>query len=319
MALKRLFYILPILVSVIWASPSFAARKFVAAVLTSDMPRYKDAYRSFVRALAAKGYGEGEVEFVTQTPNPDPISWANSVRKFNALKPDLLVTFGAPATLSATQEAVRMPIVFADVYGPVETGISRSLTKTGGNLCGVSSKVPMAMLVKTMMEIRPIRTLGILYNSRERGSYVQMQELKRLAAQKGFSVVEANVPVASGLDAALAHLLAQSDCLFVSESSVVGRGMERIVRKALDAKVPVISLTPDASEKGALVTLEASPTEQGQLAADHAAKILSGIRPGELPVFTPRKVELVINLKSARALDLQVPFRVLSVATKVIK
>ncbi len=319
MALKRLIYIIIVVISIVGVTPSFAGRIFVAAVLTSDIPRYQEAYRAFVRGLAAKGFGEGEVEFITQTPNPDPISWANSVRKFNALKPDLLVTFGAAATISATQEAVRVPIVFADVYGPVETGISRSMSKTGGNLCGVSSKVPMATLVKTMVAIRPVKTLGILYNRRERGSYVQMQEIKRLAAQQGFAVVEANVPVASGLDAALGHLLARCDCVFVSESSVVNRSLERIVHRATAARVPVISLVPDSAEKGALLTLEASPVEQGLLAASHAAKILQGNRPGELAVLTPRKVDLVLNLHSAKALDVQIPFRVLSVATKVLK
>ncbi|QSV45372.1 ABC transporter substrate-binding protein [Geobacter benzoatilyticus] len=319
MALKRLIYIIIVVISIVGVTPSFAGRIFVAAVLTSDIPRYQEAYGAFVRGLAAKGFGEGEVEFITQTPNPDPISWANSVRKFNALKPDLLVTFGAAATISATQEAVRVPIVFADVYGPVETGISRSMSKTGGNLCGVSSKVPMATLVKTMVAIRPVKTLGILYNRRERGSYVQMQEIKRLAAQQGFAVVEANVPVASGLDAALGHLLARCDCVFVSESSVVNRSLERIVHRATAARVPVISLVPDSAEKGALLTLEASPVEQGLLAASHAAKILQGNRPGELAVLTPRKVDLVLNLHSAKALDVQIPFRVLSVATKVLK
>lgn len=319
MALKRLVSILIVIISIVGVTPSFAGRIFVAAVLTSDIPRYQEAYRAFVRGLAAKGFGEGEVEFITQTPNPDPISWANSVRKFNALKPDLLVTFGAAATISATQESVRVPIVFADVYGPVETGISRSMSKTGGNLCGVSSKVPMATLIKTMVAIRPVKTLGILYNRRERGSYVQMQEIKRLAAQQGFAVVEANVPVASGLDTALGHLLARCDCVFVSESSVVNRSLERIVHRATAARVPVISLVPDSAEKGALLTLEASPVEQGLLAASHAAKILQGNRPGELAVLTPRKVDLVLNLHSAKALDLQIPFRVLSVATKVLK
>lgn len=319
MALKRLIYIIIVVISIVGVTPSFAGRIFVAAVLTSDIPRYQEAYGAFVRGLAAKGFGEGEVEFITQTPNPDPISWANSVRKFNALKPDLLVTFGASATISATQEAVRVPIVFADVYGPVETGISRSMSKTGGNLCGVSSKVPMATLVKTMVAIRPVKTLGILYNRRERGSYVQMQEIKRLAAQQGFAVVEANVPVASGLDAALGHLLARCDCVFVSESSVVNRSLERIVHRSTAARVPVISLVPDSAEKGALLTLEVSPVEQGLLAAAHAAKILQGMRPGELPVLTPRKVDLVLNLHSAKALDIQIPFRVLSVATKVLK
>ncbi|BEH10779.1 MULTISPECIES: ABC transporter substrate-binding protein [Geobacter] len=320
MALKKLFIALTCMLCLCCgASSASAAGKLVAAVLTSDMERYRDAYRSFLKALAAKGYEEGTVEVVTQTPNPDPISWANSVRKFDAIKPDLLVTFGAPVTLAAKQETSGIPVVFVDVYGPVETGISRSMSQAGGSLCGVSSKVPVATLIKAMGDIRPIRTLGVLYNTREAGSILQLKEVKRAAAQQGFAVVEANVPSAAGLDTALTYLLGRADCLFVSESSVIGRGFDRIVRKATDARVAVISLTPGSSERGALVSLEISPTEQGQLAADYASKILSGRRPGELPVYTPRKVDLVLNMGVARTLDLHVPFKALSAATRVIK
>ncbi|RNC69048.1 MAG: ABC transporter substrate-binding protein [Desulfuromonadales bacterium] len=319
MAMRRLICTALFALTVLCASSSLGAGKLVGVVLTSDMSRYKDAYRAFVKGLAAQGFEQGLVEIVSQTPNPDSISWANSVRKLNAIKPDLIVTFGAPATLVAIQDTSSIPIVFADVYGPVEMQISRSMSRTGDNHCGISSKVPMATLVKSMTAIRPVKTLGILFNSREAGSLVQLKELKRLAAQQGFAVREANVSSSSGLDAALEFLLTKSDCLFVSESSVVGRSLDKIVRKAGDARVPVISLIPDAAERGALVTLEVSPADQGALAADYAAKILSGKKPGELPVMTPRKVDFIINLSAAKALGLHVPFRVLSDATKVLK
>jgi len=105
----------------------------------------------------------------------------------------------------------------------------------------------------------------------------------------------------------------------VSESSVVGRNLEKIVRKATEHRMPVISLIPGAAEKGTLVSLEVSANEQGQLAGDYVAKILAGKKPGEFPVGTPRKVELIINLQAAKALNLPVPFRVLSAVTKVLK
>lgn len=319
MTVTRFIAILILCGMLLCGGSAFGAGKTIGVVLTSDAYRYKEAYRAFVKALAARGYDQGSVEIVTQTPNPDPISWANSLRKVNALKPDLIVTFGTSATFSAVQETRDVPILFADVYGPVEIGITRSLSKTGSNLCGISSKVPVSTLVKTMMDIRPVKTLGILYNNREVGAMVQLKELKRLAAQLGFAVVEANVPTAAGLDAALGYLAGRADCLFVTESSIVVKSFEKIVRRAGEAKMPVISVMPEAAERGALVALEVSPADQGQLAADFAVKVLSGKRPGDLEILTPRKVDLIVNLQTAKSLNLHVPFRALNAATKVLK
>lgn len=310
---------LPLFLVLASAVPSFAAGKLVAAVLTSDIPRYREAHRAFVRTLAQKGYDQGNTDIIVQTPNPDPISWANTVRKFQALGADLIVTYGAPVTLAAMRETQDIPIVFVDVYGPVETGISRSMTMTGKNLCGVSSKVPMITLVKTAQEIKQIRNLGVLYSSREAGSLVQLQEMKRIAAQQGFAVVDINVPSSAGLDSILNAMLSRVDCLYVSECSIGSRLIEKIVARANSHKVPVISQIPESSEKGALVALEVSPVEQGQLAGEYAAKVLNGAKPGQMPIMTPKKIELVINLHAAKALDLHVPFQGLSAATKILK
>jgi len=297
-----------------------AAGKLVAAVLTGDTSRYRDAHRSFVKTLAQKGYDQGNIDIVVQTPNPDPISWANAIRKFNALRADIIVTYGAPATIAALREAEDIPVVFVDVYGPVETGIARSNSLTGRNTTGVSSKVPLMTLLKSATEIKPITNLGVLYNSREIGSVVQLKEVKRLAAQMGFAVVEANVASTAALDTALNSVIATKvDFIFVTESAMVSRGLEKIVHRASAVKVPIISLLPDSCEKGGLVSLEINPSEQGQLAAEVAAKILSGKKAGQLPISTAKKVELIVNLRAAKALDLHVPFHVLNAATKIIK
>lgn len=301
------------------AVPAHAAGKLIAAVLTSDLARYKEAHRAFVKALIQKGYDQRNIEIIVQTPNPDPISWVNSVRKVSALGADIIVSYGAPITLTAAREAETIPIVFVDVYGPVETGISRSMSMTGRNMSGVSSKVPMATLIKTVSDIKHIKTIGVFYNSHEAGSVVQLKEIKRLAARQGFDVIELSVSTLAGLEAALTSLLPQVDCVYVSESSAVSRGIDRIVARANAHKVPVISQIPDSSEKGVLVALEVNQAEQGQLAAEFAAKILAGNNPAQMPVSTPKKIELIINMRAAKALDIQVPFQVLSVATKIVK
>jgi putative ABC transport system substrate-binding protein len=273
-----------------------------------------------MKALVQKGYDQSNVEVITQTPNPDPISWANSIRKFNAIGADIIITYGASATLAAMREANDIPIVFADVYGPVEAGIAKSMQSAGRNLAGMSSKVPLVTLIKTAMEIKTIRTLGVVYSAREEGSLVQLREARRIAAQLGVSLAEVNLAGASGLDAALASLFAAHvDCIYVSECTFGSRGLEKIVHHASELKIPVISQMPGAAQKGAVISLEADPAEQGQLAADYAARILAGKKALQLPVATPKRVDLIVNLRVAKMLELHVPFPVLSAATRVLK
>jgi len=177
----------------------------------------------------------------------------------------------------------------------------------------------MITLIKTAQEFKQIKSMGVIYSSREAGSVLQLQEIKRIGVQQGFAVVDASVASSAGLDSALNSMLSRVDYLYVSECSAGSRWFEKIIAKASVAKVPVLSQMPDAAEKGALVSLEVSPLEQGQLAAEYAAKVLKGVRPGQLPIITPKKVELIINMRVVKALDLHIPFEGLSGATKILK
>ncbi|HEY5975769.1 MAG TPA: ABC transporter substrate-binding protein, partial [Geobacteraceae bacterium] len=215
--------------------------------------------------------------------------------------------------------ATGRPLVFADVYGPQEVGLVKSLGGDGGMITGVTAKVPVITLIKAGLETRPFKTLGVVYHSREAGSVVQLREMQRLAGRQGFTVREANVTTTASLESAVAALLSQVDCLYVTECVTANRQFDKIVNRASVAKVPVLSLMPDAAERGALLSLEVDPVEQGQLAADYVARILGGSQSGQLPVRVPRQIKLVLNMKTARLLDVSVPFEVLSMVTKVVK
>ena len=306
------------LATLLFAAGSACAGKMVGVVFSGDIARYREAHKALVKALAHKGFDNDKLEIVTQTPNPDPISWANSIRKVESLGADLLVTYGAPATLAAIREDISIPIVFVDVYGPRETGILKNMVAPELRATGVTSKVPLQTLIRSAMLIKPVKTMGIIYNSREIGSAYQLKELKRIASQLGFSVVEINVASSALLEQALAGI-SRLDMLFVSESAVVCKSFERIVQKSSATGVPVVSTMPDAAEKGALVSLEINPVEQGQLAAEQVARILSVKKVPQIPVAIPQKNDLIINLRAARHLGLSVPFQALSNATRVIK
>lgn len=301
------------------AVPAHAAGKLIVAVLTCDASRYREAHRTFVKTLTSNGYDQGNLDIIVQSPNPDPISWANSVRKAVAIGADLIVTYGAPVTLAAMRETEDIPIVFVDVYGPVETGVTRNMTITGRNMTGVSSKVPMITLIKTALEVKPVRNIGVIYNSREIGSLVQLKEIKWLAAQQGFAVFDMNVSSVAGIDMALNALPSKVDYIFVSECAAGSKGFQKIVYRANEYKIPVISLIPSAADRGALVSLEISPAEQGESAGECAVKIFSGKKINQIPISTPKKIDLIVNLRAAKTLGLHIPFQVLSVATKIMK
>lgn len=296
-----------------------AAGKLVAVVLTSDIIRYRDAHRAFVKTLAANGYDQGNTDIIVQSPNPDPVSWANSVRKVIAIDADIIITYGAPATLAAIRETEDIPIVFVDVYGPVETGVTRNMTVTGRNMTGVSSKVPMITLMKAATDIKQVRNMGVVYNSREIGSVVQLKEVKQAAAKLGFHVFAINVSSSAGLDISLNPLLTKVDYIYVSECSAGCKSFEKIVHRASEFKIPVISQVPDAADRGALISLEISPAEQGQLAGESAVKVLNGKKISQIPIATPKKTDMIINLRTAKSLDIHVPFQVLSIATRIMK
>lgn len=310
---------LAVVVSMGVPAAAHAGKKTVAAILNSDLPRYIDEYRAFLRELAQHGYDPSKIDVISQTPNPDPISWSNSIRKVSALGADVVVTFGAPVTLTALRQSMDIPIVFADVYGPVETGISRSATQGNKDVCGISSKLPMVTLIKTAHDIKKFKTMGVIFNAHEVGSVVQMKEMKRLGAQMGFSVTDVNVTSPIHLESALKGVLQHVDVLFVSEGTIACQRFDWIVEKSLALKIPVISQMPESAERGGLLSLEIDTVEQGQEAGVQVAKILNGKRPEKSLLKMPKKVHFVLNLRTARELGLAVPFQVLSAITRVIK
>lgn len=290
--------------------PERSSATMIAAIMSSDQPRYREAHRSFVKSLAAHGYKAPSTDIILHTPNPDPLSWTIEVRKLNGSRPELIVTYGAPASLTAAREAVGIPVVSVDVFAsdqPIK------------GVCGVSSRVSMVTLLRTLLNIRPYQHIGVLYTPREFGSQQQLDDMKKFAGKLGITVLEGSVSTVAALDSELAMLLDKCEAVVVTEGSVLGQHFDRIVARSKAKKIPVVSTMPDAAEKGAIVSLEINPQEQGYLAAEMAVRILEGAKTDYLPLIHPHRIDLVINMRRAREIGIEVPFSVLRNATRLIK
>lgn len=290
--------------------PLSASATTISAIMSSDQPRYHEAHRAFVKALASHGYKPPSTEIILQTPNSDPLSWSAEIRKLNGSRPDLIVTYGAPASLAMVREASGIPVVSVDVFAaeqPVK------------GVCGVSSRVSMVTLLKTLLDIRPYQRIGVLYTPRESGSQQQLDDVKKFAARLGTTVLEGCVSSAAALDAELNRLLERCDAVVVTEGSIFGQQFERIVARSKARKIPIVSTMPDAAQRGAIVSLEINPREQGHLAAEMAVRVLEGAKTEFLPLIRPQRVDLVVNMRRAREIGIEVPLSVLRSATRLIK
>lgn len=292
------------------ALPGESHAVVIAAMMSSDQPRYREAHRAFVKAMAGRGYKSTDSEIYLQSPNPDQISWSNTVRKFNAYRPDLMVVYGASGAMTAVRESDGIPVISVDVV---------TADQPAKGMCGVSSRVPMVTLLRTVQGIRPYSRIGVLYSTREVGSQRQLDDLRKVSAQFGAKLVEANVASAAGVDHALATLLDKAEVIVVTEGSHACRQFDKIVSKARARNIPVISTMPDAADKGALISLEINPQEQGYLAAEMAVRILEGAKPEHLSMLSPKRIDLVLNMRLAREMGIEIPFSVLGAATRFIK
>lgn len=311
-AMKHGIFIVILLAGIIVSmiTPMLSSATTIAAIMSSDQPRYQEAHRAFVKSIAAHGYIAPSTEIILLTPNADPHSWSSEVRKLNSTRPDLIVTYGAPASLTATREAVGVPVISVDVFA------SEQPIK---GVCGVSSRVSMVTLLKTLLGIRPYQRVGVLFSPREFGSQQQLDDVKKFASQLGITVFEGSVSSAAALDSELNRLLDKCEAIVVTEGGILGQQFEQIIARSKARKIPVASTMPDAAAKGAIVSLEINPQEQGYLAAEMAVRIFEGAKTEFLPLVRPNRIDLVINMRRAREIGIEIPFPVLRSATRLIK
>jgi putative ABC transport system substrate-binding protein len=286
-----------------FVSTGFAAQ--IGVILCSDTPYYKSIHKTFASELSANGI---KADIIVQTPAPETGAWMNAARKFTAIGTDLIVTYGSPVTQAVLDENSAIPVVFAGVYD------SQGLSVKGRKITGINSKVSLAGLLKNLKAVKDISTLGVLYNSAEKETVGEANEVERLGGQLSFKTVKVNVRSRDSI-----ARIRDVDALLVTTSCAAMLYIDDIVSVARKQNIPTAALMAGGEDRGIILTLAADCTEQGKEAADRVASILRGENPSAMAVANPRKIQMTINLKEATSLGLKIPFDLLSAATRVIK
>jgi putative ABC transport system substrate-binding protein len=239
------------------------------------------------------------------------------------LKVDVLLTPSTPAALAAKNATRTIPIVFLNVADPVAAGLVDSLARPGGNITGFTTieAVLAGKRLELLKETVPkLSHVAVLWDPQNPGSTQEWKESQLPARELGLQLRSMEVSSADKFEDGFKEATeARSAAVAVTLSALISSNQKRITDLAAKNRLPAIYPRGDFVASGGLMSYGADQIEPYRRAAVYVDKILKGAKPADLPVEQPTKFELMINLKTAKALGLTVPPVVLMRAEKVIK
>jgi putative ABC transport system substrate-binding protein len=229
---------------------------------------------------------------------------------------------GNASALAAKAATSTTPIVFSVGADPVSLGLVANIKRPGGNVTGVSflATATVAIRLEMLHEAVPKARVAMLVNPTNPNAEPNIREAKDAAHRLGLELHVLDASTDREIDAAFETLVERKiDALHIEGAPLFGSRPERLAALARQNAIPAIYSNGDFTEAGGLMSYGTSATEWYRLAGDYVGRVLKGDKPGELPVVQSTKVELIINLKTAKALGIIFPLTLLGRADEVIE
>ena len=287
----------------------------------SDAARGHQAFRLGLRDL---GWVEGknisiEYRYAEGRRDRFPELAADLVR----LKVDVIVVFAGTDAVAAQKATRAIPIVVAFAADPVDSGLAESLARPGGNVTGLSqmgTELTGKRLELLKETVPKLSRVAVLWNPGGAGSTLNWKELQLPARQLGIQLHSLEVRSPDDFEKAFEETTrARAGALFIIGNPVISSNLKRIADFAAKSRLPSIFQSSGFADAGGLVTYGPDSADSFRRAATFVDKILKGAKPGDLPIEQPTKLELVINLRTAKALGITIPQSVLFRADRVIE
>ena len=280
---------------------------------------------AFVRGLNELGYFEGRNIIIESRFAEGKLDRLPAlVAEMLAQKIDVIYAPSGIAAQAAKKSGTKIPIVFAFAPDPIGQGFGKSLSRPGGSMTGLTSTHTelSAKRVQLLREAFPTtRRIAVLYFLAPSGAGVaeQLAETERAAKILGVEIVTEESPRIEDFERAFASIRKQRpDALIVIENPIFFTNRMRLTELAALLRIPAIYNVSEYVHAGGLMSYGASYADLSRRAASYVDKILNGRAPGDLPIERPTKFELVINMKTARAIGITIPQSVLLRADQTV-
>jgi putative tryptophan/tyrosine transport system substrate-binding protein len=305
-----------------WPLATHAQQPKVATigVLVRSAPGWQQFWQSFPAALHDLGYIEGKnIKFEFRSDQGQMSRLPELAAELVGLKVNVIVSWFTPAAIAAKQATRKIPIVCALCGDMVGTGLVDSLARPGGNVTGNSS-LTAELSAKTVELIREMvpsaQRVGALANAPDPFSKSFLKQIQLAGEATGMAIDPIMIHSTEELDSAFSAMERSRPAAVIVQPSLPTK---RVAELALSYRMPAVCAWRDFAHDGGLASYFGAEGEMYQRAAVFVEKILNGAQPAELPVEQPTKFELVINVKTAKALGLEVPPTLLARADEVIE
>jgi putative ABC transport system substrate-binding protein len=299
------------LVGMLWANPE-------------QDPRVVKIRAAFLNRLRELGYIEGKtIQIHERYAGGELDRLPGLARELVALKVDMIVAVAVAASLAAREATASIPIVMVHAGNPVGAGLIKSLSQPGGNVTGTTSMLPDlgSKQIGLLHEVVPsARRIALLSNPSNAGTAPWLRSAADATQLLGLELVRVDVVARQDFQPAFASIeQSQAEALLVGGEPLTLSNREAVIAFAARWRLPTLYTLGDFMRDGGLMSYSINVIADFFRAADYIDKILKGASPAELPVQQPVAFEMLVNLKTARALNLELPPSLLAVVDEVIE
>ncbi len=303
------------------AEEAAAGKVKLGIIQIVEHPALDAARKGFLDYLKENGYEEGKNLIVDYgNAQGDQTMLQTIARKLVSEKCDLILAIATPSAQAAAAATSEIPILITAVTDPVAAKLVKSAQHPGTNVTGTTDMNPIKEQVALVKKVAPTaKKLGVVYNAGEVNSQVQVAKVKEVAPEFGFEVVEATVSNSSEVLQATQSLVGRVQAIYLPTDNTVASAVESVVKVAEDHDLPVIAGEEGMVNRGALITLGIDYYKLGRQTGAMALRVLKGAKPAEMPIESQKDLSLVINLKAAKKMNVEIPQDLLKEADRLIK
>jgi len=285
----------------------------------AEHPALDSARKGFLEALKSKGYEEGKnLKVDYENAQGDMATTQTIAQNFVSNKENLILAIATPSAQAAFNATKNIPIVITAVTDPVKAGLAKSLEKPDTNVTGTSDNVSIEKQIELLKQLIPkSKNVGVIYNTSESNSEVQVESLKKAAPNYNLNVVTAGVTNVNEIPQALSSILGSIDVLYIPTDNMVASSMPLITNQCYSKNIPVIGSEKGEVTNGALATTGIDYNKLGFETGLIAVDIINGKSPKEIPIVTSSEMQIVINTDAAKKLNITIPQDINSKAEKI--
>lgn len=322
--IKRLLIFILVIIA---TSSSFGVNKSkITKIYINQLvehPALNETTRGIVDGLAQAGYKNNKNLELRVESSQGNVSIASQIaNKFVSNSPDIVVGVATIAAQSFSKYAKQSgtKLIFSSVTDPVRAGLVNDLNNPGNNTSGVSNFIPIEPQIAMFKKVKPsIKKLGFLYNPGEFNSISLIKKLKTVCPNFGIDLITMPAAKTSEVPGAAIKLSTTVDAIFISNDSTALSAMQTIIKAANEQNIPVFVSDTDIAQKGAIAALGPNQYKLGMQTARMIVRILNGENIDNQKVEFPTKIELLLNLKAAKKLDIEIDKTLISEANQFIK